>query len=58
MKLDEWKKINGLKSDEDIRLFLRNNMLSGGLPVAIASCLICNEIVEDYSLPHNCKGDN
>lgn len=47
MNYNEWKFENNLKSDEDVRLFLRNNLLNNMFPVAIYVCPRCNEVLDD-----------
>ncbi len=44
MTISEYMKKNRLKNPEELRLHLLNNLLSGKLPVAIASCPLCGEI--------------
>jgi len=48
MKVQQFMENNNLKDEEDLRLFLRQNLMEGKLPVAIVSCIKCDEIIEDY----------
>ena len=45
MKYQEWKKIRGLNNGEDVRNYLRMNMLKNKIPVALYICPDCNEIL-------------
>jgi len=51
MKLEEYMRENRLFSQEDLRLHLRSNSMMGRLPVAIASCPRCHEVLIDYTKP-------
>lgn len=53
MKRYEFAKLNNLVTDEDWMNFFRNNMLTGKVPVALVSCIDCDEIIEtpDYICP-------
>ncbi len=47
MKIEEWKKLNNLKTEKDIQQYFRNNMLQNKIPVALYSCICCGEILEN-----------
>lgn len=45
MFIDEYAKIHGLKSANDWCNHFRDNLIKKKLPVAMYSCLICDEIL-------------
>jgi hypothetical protein len=47
MNYNEWKREHRLDSAEDIRIFLRNNLLNNRAPVAIYVCPECGEMLDD-----------
>uniref|UniRef100_A0A6M3JLF3 C2H2-type domain-containing protein n=1 Tax=viral metagenome TaxID=1070528 RepID=A0A6M3JLF3_9ZZZZ len=47
MKVKEYMDLYGLKTQEDLRLHFRSNMLQEKLPVAMYSCPKCDEILND-----------
>lgn len=52
MKHLEWAKQNGFQNEEDERLYFSKNLSRGNFPVAIASCIKCDEILnDDYTCP-------
>ena len=58
MKVEEWKKLNNINNETEMITFFRNNLLTGKSPVAMYSCIICDEIIfnPDMKCPV-CKGE-
>jgi len=56
MTIDEFKRINNLNSDEDMRLFFLNNLHNNCGIVALTCCPRCHEILDnlDIEVTHNC----
>ena len=54
MKRREYGKIHNLVSDEDWENHFIENLSSNKFPVAITSCLVCDEIVDD-NFDHKCR---
>ena len=55
MKLSEYAAIHNLKTPEDWKEYFRKNMLTGQVPVALYSCVRCDEIV-DIPTAKKCSG--
>ena len=53
MKLREWKIINNINNDKEMMEFFRYNLHFKKLPVAMYSCMKCDEIL--YNPPFECK---
>ena len=53
MKLAEYGKIHGLKNEQDWINHFKHNLRTGKLPIALYSCLECDEIIEP-SHGHRC----
>ncbi len=53
MKLAEYGRIHGLKDEQDWINHFRHNLHTGKLPVALYSCLECDEIIEPLD-GHEC----
>ena len=57
MKLSEWMEKNGVKDENEIPNIMSRNLHEGKLPVAIAVCPDCQEMLVDYSKPCPCKDE-
>lgn len=51
MKVKDFKRANNVRTEEELTELLRRNLHAGRLPVAIASCPKCGEVLDDYSRP-------
>lgn len=54
MTLNDFMIIQGIKNENELKLFFKDNINTGKLPVALATCPNCQEIIEEYHKPHNC----
>lgn len=58
MTIDDYMSHLGIKSLEELSEYFRKNIRTGRLPVALAWCPECREIIWDYHKPgHKCKED-
>ena len=57
MKFKDFKEVNGLKTDEDVRNYFRYNMLEGKSPVAVYVCPKCDEIANPPNKCPSCGYD-
>lgn len=58
MKVAEWKKLNNINNETEMMAFFRNNLLTGKFPVALYSCIVCDEIIFDPKMGCSvCKGE-
>lgn len=60
MKIDEFMKLNNLKTNEDLRLYFRSNLLNGAGVCAAYLCPQCGEMLGDASeiVTHKCDPPN